>query len=285
MKKISLTCLVFLFSFTLLINYSCNNAAVEPAHPDSTTTRVDSPATVVDSTRTVTTDTASIHADTGRKHIHTAKPIAKDSTHDTTSIPPTDPQHTTAKQAVLGYSYFKEMKRKETKYIHAFISVTHADSKVKDTLKALNAADGLQKGNDTTSIFTKNMNLYRFVDISLVNTSDSGFEIVKIHDADRQLIDSVAGNHWEWAVTPITEEKTGVLVLKVVAEKPDGSKEAFQAQSIPIKIAIQRNLLRRVWAYMIDNPGIVLTAILIPLFGFIGRSIFNKRKKAADEGK
>jgi len=270
--------LFFISSFLcglLLCNSSCNNAEVAPVTRDSGATVItDKPTILPDSTAARPTDTPHQHhtiarTDTGSGAGPRPKPIVR-------------PAPDALKQAVLGYSYFKEMKRMETKYIHAFISIAHPESKVKDTLKALNAADGLEKGNDTTSIFTKNMNIYRYVDVSLVNAGDSAFKVVKIHDAARQEIDSLSGNHWEWAVTPTTDEKTGILVLKVVAEKPDGSKEAFQAQSIPIKIDVQRNLLRRVWNYMIDNPGIVLTAILIPVLGFLGRSLFNRKKKNED---
>ena len=184
----------------------------------------------------------------------------------------------TLRSAVLGYSYFKEMKRDETKFIHAFVSVNNPASKVRDTLSFLNESDGLEKGNDTTSVFTRNMAVYKYVRIVLVNGEDSGFKITQIHDSARQEIDSMVGNHWEWAITPITNEKTGLLILKVVAETPDGSEEAFNAQSIPIKVELDLNLFRRVWNYLSDNPSVLLTAILIPVVAFFGRRLFGKKK-------
>jgi hypothetical protein len=47
--------------------------------------------------------------------------------------------------------------------------------------------------------------------------------------------------------TGLTNEKTGLLILKVIAEKPDSSKEAFQPLLMyPIR-SILAMLRKRVW--------------------------------------
>jgi hypothetical protein len=73
----------------------------------------------------------------------------------------------------------------------------------------------------------------------------------------------------------------GILVLKVDAEKPGGGIENLAPRSIPIKIDIDANIFRSVWIYMGDNPGVVLTAILIPLVAYFGKRYFDGKKKAA----
>jgi len=243
---------------------SCNNSG-------STEVKTDSGAVVSSDSTKAASDSTAAKVDTAAFKVDTG-----------TAVTPPDTSTKVAgyplKRAVLGYSYFKSMKRKETRYIHAVISIVHPESNVRDTLKILNTQDGLERGNDTSSIFTRNMSVYRYVDVQLVNAEDSAFKIVKIHDSSRQEIDTLAGNHWEWAVTPVTDNGTGILVLKVVAEKPNGSRESFEAQSIPITIEVNLDIFRRVWNWMQDNPGKVLTLILIPVIGFLFRRYVFKGK-------
>ncbi len=183
------------------------------------------------------------------------------------------------KSGLLGYSFFKEMKRSETKNIHAFISIRHSESALRDTIRIINAQEEPNTRNDTVSIFTQNILLYRYVDIQLLDP-DHSFGIEQIHNSARQEVNDTDGNHWQWAVTPKTDKKNARLILKVVAEKPNEPAEPFESRTIPITIHVNTNIVRQLWIYLYDHPEYVFTAILIPLVAYIGKKIFDRRKAA-----
>ena len=198
--------------------------------------------------------------------------------HNDTSTPQTQPT-TEPKTGVLGYSYFKKMRRKDTRFIHAFISINHPESKVWDTLRQLNKEDQIENGKDTSTIITKaDIRLYSYVKITIINL-DSAFHIQAFQDTAKQKIDMVSGNHWEWAVTAETNQPQGILVLKIEAETPSGGTVNLGTRSIPISIEIERTLPRKIWNYMNDNPGWVLAAILIPLISFFGKRYFDRKRQ------
>ncbi len=181
------------------------------------------------------------------------------------------------KNGVLGYSFFKEMKLTETKSIHAFISIHHSQSALRDTIRLINAAEEPDTKNDTVSIFTQNILLYKYVGIQLMDP-DSSFVIVQVHNHARQEVDEVSGNHWQWEVTPRTTHQNVRLILKVVAEKPASPPEEFESRTIPITIHVNTHIFRNLWIYLYDHPKFVLAAIIIPLVAYFGRKIFDRRK-------
>jgi len=192
----------------------------------------------------------------------------------------TTPANGGPRSAVLGFSYFGTMKRQQTKNIHAFISVKNPHGAVKDTLTMLNIEDGLEKNNDTSIILTKDILVYKYVKITLLNT-DSSFAIVPLVDSMRQLVDTILGNHWEWSVTATGDKPQGVLYMKVEAETPAGSVPILAAKTIVVKIDLEYNIFRGIWDYMFDNPKTVLTIIIIPIVAFFGKKLFDRKSKTS----
>lgn len=187
-----------------------------------------------------------------------------------------------SRQVVFGYSFFGNMKEDETRNVNAFVSVVDAVNKVIDTLKAINATNGRERKNDTATILTKNVLVFKALDVHLLNAGDSDF-IIKAFTDSRQLLDSVDGNSWTWAVTPKTNKKNSRLILNVIAEKPDGSRQPFNTITIPIDIQLDKDINRSLWQWMMDNPEKVLTIILIPLIIFFWKQITGLfKKKDAD---
>lgn len=90
--------------------------------------------------------------------------------------------------------------------MNAFVSVADTVNKVIDTLKAINAADAPERKNDTATILTKNVLVFKALDVHLLNAGDSDF-IIKAFTGSRQLLYSIDGNAWTWAVTPKTTKK------------------------------------------------------------------------------
>lgn len=254
MKNLLVVCLL-----AIIIN-ACNNA--EETYPATVDTTVTAPS---DSIKLLDTTTARV--DTAVM-VDTVRP----------SIPEDEPLK---KYGVLGYSYFKAMRQNETRNINAYISIVNPANKVIDTLKEVNSDVVAKRKNDTASIFTQNLILYKYADVILVD-ADSNFTIRQIHENSRQKIDSVSGNFWTWAITPKTKNTTATLILKVVAEKPDGSREAFQVKNIPISINLDPGIFRSVYSWLYENPEKLLVLILIPLVAFFWKQItgfLGKRKK------
>lgn len=211
-------------------------------------------------------------------------------TSDTSSIQRSLPMNTgiaignKIRKAVFGYSFFKNIQENETRNINAYVTILNGLSKVIDTLKQINAEDIPERKNDTSTIITKNIFVFKALTVHLVNAGDSDFIIKPFADA-RQIIDSVNGNSWTWAVTPLTSQEHTRLIMNVVAEKPDGSREPFSTINIPIDIKLDTSINRTLWQWMMANPEKVLTIILIPLIIFFWKQITGLFKKKDPENK
>lgn len=176
------------------------------------------------------------------------------------------------------------MRQHETREIYAFVSILNPISKVIDTLQEINASNIPERKSDTATIIAKYIFLYKSLGIQLLNAGDSDF-IIKPFSKSDQVIDSVDGNSWAWAVTPRTNKKHGTLIMNVVAEKPDGSHEPFSTTPIPITISIDKAINRSLWQWMMDNPEKVITIMLIPFIVFFGKQIsgiFKKEPKSSN---
>lgn len=189
------------------------------------------------------------------------------------------------RSGILGYSFFRTMRRNETRNIYAYVTINHPQSAVRSILQEINSEDiPPVRENDTASIYTKNILLYKYLDVSLIDPGGQCI-ITPVHESSRQLIDTVQGNNWQWAVTPKTKEKQVRLILKVNAEKPDGSSNPLGSRSIAIDISLEINFFRSVWTWLYDNPEKLLVLILIPLAAFFGGKVFNRRKEAGKDKK
>jgi len=182
------------------------------------------------------------------------------------------------RSGILGYSFFRTMKQNETRNIYAYVTINHPQSTVRSILQEINSEDiPPVRENDTASIYTKNILLYKYLDVSLIDPGGQCI-ITPVHESNRQLIDTVQGNSWQWAVTPKTKEKQVRLILKVNAEKPDGSSNPLGSRNIAIDISLEINFFRSVWTWLYDNPEKLLVLILLPLVAFFGGKFFKRKK-------
>ena len=211
-----------------------------------------------------------------------------------TPIPENVPQvDNNQKQAILGYSYFKKICREETRNINVNVLAINQNSKTDqlkvaliNDLKEINKQINAEKKYDTASYFTKeNIFFYKYLTISLKDPANS-FKIVSLHENDRQLIDTLNLNKWQWAVTPTTDLKTATLNIVVYAESPDGTQKLIETRIIPITIAIDNmSVWRVIWLWLYDHPESFLTLIIIPLIIYFGKKLIERKKKrnATDE--
>jgi hypothetical protein len=185
----------------------------------------------------------------------------------------TSQQTTVKKTARLGYTYPPEMTRMKSYDINAYVSIVNPGSYIKDTLMKIitqqkDPATGVSS-EDSVKI-VDNILLYKRLKIELQDP-DSAFKIKTLFGGTWQDVDSTGDNRWRWNVTPITNSP----------ENPEGKPKDIDDRTFHIKIKITGfwQMLRTWWIYLQDNPGMVVTVILIPLIAYLGKRYFDRRSK------
>jgi hypothetical protein len=238
----------------LLIACSCNNNDKTTSSPDIDSTDVIDSIAAVDSLPVVDT--------TGGKHIIIIPRILQKQ-----------------KSAILGYSYFTSIKRNELKNIKAYLNIKFPESKVRDTLHKIEKLQQVDiKDKDTNIINTLNIALYDFIEVNLLDPAKD-YTITPInHTADKQKVDTMRGNNWGWSVLTKTDKNTTSLILKVTAYMPDSTAE-LDTRTIPIRIKLEKNIFRKLWTVLLDDPKYFLVFILVPLIAFLGKRYFDRKKR------
>jgi hypothetical protein len=237
--------IILLTVFSVACN-SCNNAAEVIDHTDTATT------TGSDTSVIITTDTGRI-----QPIINIVK----------------------KKSASIAYSYFTTIQRTELKHISAYLSINTPEAKVRDTLRTIERTQRIEsKEEDSSIINSLSLPLvYNDVEINLLDPAGD-YTITKVgHNNDKQRIDTVKGNIWDWTVMTKSNKKTTKLILKITAYLPNASEE-LENRSIPIRIKLEQNIVRKLWAALLDDPKYLLSAILLPLIAFFGKRYFDRRK-------
>jgi hypothetical protein len=241
----------------LIIGCSCNNAGeVKEKNIVDSAIAVDS-IKAVDSTG---------HVDTG--HI---KPIF---------IPRILPSQ---KSATLGYSYFTSIKRNELKNIRAYLNIKFPESKIRDTLRKIEKLQQVDiKDKDTNIINTLNITLYEYIEVNLLDPAKDYIITPVNHTAEKQKVDTVRGNNWGWSVLTKTDKNATSLILKVTAYMPDSTAE-LDNRVIPIRIKLEKNMFRKLWTVLLDDPKYFLAVILVPLLAFLGKRYFDRKKREPEK--
>ena len=180
------------------------------------------------------------------------------------------------KTATLGYSYPQKIMRGKSKSINVYVSVSNPAGEVEDTLRKIATIQKeVVNGNDSVIVETTSIVFYKYLTVKLIDR-DKVFDITQIHDNERQLVDTVNGNTWRWVIKTNTDQNVARLILKISAEKPD---RIFDDKDLAINVLIDNSgLLRRLWIWLQDHPESLLTLIIIPIFIYLWRSIFGKKK-------
>lgn len=197
-----------------------------------------------------------------------------------TGIPPdrspaSIPDIAEAKYGILGYSFPTFMSVYESKNIHAFISVKFSGSQVRDTIQAIIFEDE-DRSNKDSIVIKERIPLFDFVSMDLIALDSSIRVTNNIHPDSRQRLDTISGNKWSWTIRAESADlPSSKLKLVIRTENPQYYKE----KTIPIAIKLDANFFRRIYNFLIENPNVLVVAILIPLLGFIGKRVFKERGK------
>lgn len=178
------------------------------------------------------------------------------------------------KYGILGYSYPPSIRVGDSKTIHAFISVKFPESKVRDTLiKIVLSDDSRQKGDSI--VMVKAIRLYKEVTMTLA-CMDTVLTVTPIHPSASQLIDTVNGNKWSWDIYAKTaDHPRSKLKLTIATTGP----ASYEEKTLVINIKVESNFVRVTYDYLMDNPKVLVSSILIPVVGFFGGRYFKRRKK------
>lgn len=185
-----------------------------------------------------------------------------------------------SKPAMMAYSYYPAMERNISQDINVFVSVRKSFLKLKDSITKIITLEKqvLNKIKAKDSIVPININIYKALKIELIDP-DKAFNITNIHENSRQEIDSSGDYRWHWSVTPITNLSEARLIIKVGAEAPNGTVKTIDDKTIYIKVKIKnRQIIRDIWIYLMDNPQFIIAAILLPLIGYFGKRYIERKR-------
>ncbi len=185
------------------------------------------------------------------------------------------------RSARMAYSYCPEMKRNEAADVNVYVSIVNPTSVVVDNLMRIVA----QQHNPTTgksdadSIIATNILLYKRMKVVLIDP-ESAFKIDSVYGKQWQTVDSMGDNRWRWSVIPKTDAKAAKLIIKVVAETPEGVIKDIDDRTFYVKVKLTPPIVvvRSWWSYLTDNPAMVVTVILIPLIAYFGKRYFDRKK-------
>lgn len=166
----------------------------------------------------------------------------------------------------------------------AFLSINKPEARVRDTLRQIERRETVNSTDDDSSIINSlHIPLvYEHVEISLEDPAGD-YDIKPVgHASNKQRIDTIRGNKWDWSILTKTDKPSTTLILKITAYLPDSSEE-LENRKIPIRIKLEQNMIRKLWAALLDDPKYFLTVILVPVIGYLGKKYFDKKKAAKQE--
>ncbi|MCX6238544.1 MAG: hypothetical protein NTY07_13460 [Bacteroidia bacterium] len=130
-------------------------------------------------------------------------------------------------------------------------------------------------------LLIKMIQFYNLLEIKLDNATTSGFDIVKVHENDKQIV-SDKMEMWHWKVTPITTIPKQELILKVIVYNDKGERDCFFDKTYHLDITVKPFMFfQNAKVLFIEKPEWVFGSIIIPFLAFfIGRY---QRRKTSNE--
>ncbi len=169
--------------------------------------------------------------------------------------------------------------------VNIFVSGQHTLAGLVDTLVKTVAEQNptLNKNTQCGQHFDlDNVTMYKYISVTLIDP-DTVFRIIKLHDNDRQLIDTTVDiARWQWSISPQKLVPDARLIVKVTAERPGLAALPLNDRIIAVKIKLSArsfgdNFLN--WFY--NNIAYIITVILIPGIAFLLKRWFTQKDSHA----
>lgn len=124
----------------------------------------------------------------------------------------------------------------------------------------------------------KAIQFYEIIELRLDNVTNKGFDIVQIHDDNKQIVsDKMEG--WHWKVTPITTKPQQQLFLKVIVYDENGEPYPPLKKTYHLDVKIRSGtFFHNTKILFSQNPEWAFGSFILPFLTFLfGR--YKKRKE------
>ena len=175
-----------------------------------------------------------------------------------------------------------EMIYKETSDVFGLIADLMSDdflrSKMIENLKEHNEnfTDESIRDND---LLIRKIDYYGLVEIKLMDSDNTGFDIIQVHEIDRQRVqEGMEG--WHWKVTPNSEELHQQLVFKVIIYKLDGTMDDSFSKTYQVNIKVRSwRFFHNTRILIIENPEWAFGSLILPFIAFLWGRYQGNRKR------
>jgi hypothetical protein len=176
----------------------------------------------------------------------------------------------------------REMVFKETSDIFGFISDLLSDeyirSRMIDNLKEHNE-NFRNKSFDDDDLLIREISYYNLVELKLMDSDNTGFDILKVHEDDKQAVQADMEG-WHWKVTPNSEEMRQQLVFKVIIYNEDGTRDDSFSKTYQVTIKVNSwRFFQNTKMLIIENPEWAIGTLLLPFISFLWGRYQGTRKK------
>lgn len=144
------------------------------------------------------------------------------------------------------------------------------------------APDTAQVDLDNKDFLIRAVQFYEIIELTLDNVVNKGFDIIKIHLQDQQVIANKTKT-WHWKVTPLSTAVSQQLILKIIVYDTAGVPILDFDKTYLLEVKIKPySFFHNTKVLFIENPKWAFSAILLPLITFFGGR-YQRRKKTASK--
>lgn len=176
----------------------------------------------------------------------------------------------------FGFYCPKKMYYEETTSAFAIVHFNEVEDLIRKKVEA-HLRTSNEKSLPEEYVF-KEVYLYDYVEVILMNGNLEEFSIVNVHDQNIQKVEEEMEG-WHWKVTPVSEKDRGLLILKVRFFDKDMvpvKREEF-TQHIEVEVS-PRLFLQNSKLFFSKNIEWVFSFVIIPFITFLWGRWSNRKK-------
>lgn len=135
--------------------------------------------------------------------------------------------------------------------------------------------------NDDNLLIEK-IQFYNLLELKLDNTVNTGFDIFKIHNNEKQTVSGKMEN-WHWKITPTTTIQQQQLILKVIIYDENGVENNYFSKTYHLNIKVRPYaFFYNTKLLFIQNPKWAFGSIIIPFITFFAGRWLQRRNKSEE---
>jgi hypothetical protein len=173
-----------------------------------------------------------------------------------------------------------EMYYKQTYDVYGLIANVLSDEIIKKIIvKKIkqHTPDSMHIDVEDKDFLIRAVQFYEIIELNLDNAVNKGFDIVKIHLEDQQIITNKMET-WHWKVTPHRTSANQQLVLKIIIRNEKGDRNLAFDKTYLLNIKIKPSTFsHNTKMLFIENSAWTFATIILPLFTFLGGRYLRKK--------